>query len=177
MLFVTAGAQHRGVKSLAGYISSFQSTCKCRFHKCMLLHDQTMLLKMEVKPFGNNSVQQSGCFFFLSWMRDIRWKKKKKTKALLNCAHPCYDHKPQLLLGKKARTSFSTTWPMAGGRDILGRLFRTPSNCLFEPQKHQKIFRTHSKSSQQMGFVFIMEENTKIFSGLKLHITHTYYYY
>lgn len=59
---------------------------------------------------------------------------------------------------------------MVGGRDILGRLSRTLSNCLFLPQKHQKILRTHSKSSQQMEFVFIMEENTKIFSGFKLHI-------
>lgn len=59
---------------------------------------------------------------------------------------------------------------MVGGRDILGRLSRTLSNCLFLPQKHQKILRTRSKSSQQMEFVFIMEENTKIFSGFKLHI-------
>lgn len=106
-------------------------------------------------------------FFLLSWMGNMRWRKKK---ALLNCVHCCYGHKLQLFLGKKARTRFLTTWPMVGGRDILGRLSRTLSNCLFLPQKHQKILRTRSKSSQQMEFVFIMEENTKIFSGFKLHI-------
>lgn len=166
MFFGTAGAQLRGVKSLAGYLSSFQSTCKCQYCESVLLYHLERLAGNRSKIICTNSMLTTNRvgLVFVFWVvffstfsgRDISMGKKCR---LLNSAHSCSGHKLEPFLGKALEQALPHhDTELKGGAFWGSTQQRTPGNCLFWPKKYRKILRTHSKSSEQMECAFVMEE-------------------
>lgn len=82
-----------------------------------------------------------------------------KKCRLLNSAYSCSGHKLQLFLGKELEQALPHHGPqLEGGAFWENIQQRTPGNCLFWTKKHQKILRTHNKSSEQMESAFVMGE-------------------